>query len=210
MRAPEGNSMTSPLNHLNQVLSRRGFTLVEMMIALALAGVAATVVFSIFVSTQSMYYDTRNQMEAQADSRVVLGMMSQEIRSAGSDVTSIGVERLVTCAGDTVRVQSDLDSDGVIEGAAEPSEDVTWFYNASAQTLVRSTAAGQMDVMGDISFFGLNFLDAQGLDLGPLPLDPATRRQVRAVEVFMTVDVDDGVQRNWNTTIALRNDAVLN
>jgi prepilin-type N-terminal cleavage/methylation domain-containing protein len=202
--------MFHPHRMHRQLSSRRGFTMVEMMIGLALAGVAATVLFSLFVSTQGMYYDTRNQMEAQADTRVVLGMMSQEIRSCGSDVTTIPLERMVVCAGDTLRVQSDLDSDGVLEGAVEPSEDVTWYYNASNESLVRSTAAGQMEVMTNVSFFGLNFLDAQGNELGPLPLDGANRRLVRAVEIFMTVDVEDGVQRNWNTTIALRNDATLN
>ncbi len=187
-----------------------GFTIVEMIIGLALAGVAATVVFSIFISTQSMYYDTRTQMVSQSDTRVVLGMLAQEIRSAGSDVASIGVERLITCAGDTLRVQSDLDADGIIESATEPSEDVTWYYNSSNNTLMRSTGAGAMDVMTNVRAFDLNFLDAQGQVLGPMPLSSADRKLVRAVRISMVVDVDDGIQRNWTTTIALRNDAVVN
>lgn len=182
----------------------------EVMIAIALAGVAAAVIFSVFFSTQGMYFDTREIMSAQSDARITLGMFSQEIRSAGSDVSGIGVERLVVCAGDTIRVQSDLDLDGTIEGANEPSEDVTWYYDPGANALIRETVAGPMMVMDGVTFFGLNFLDQDGAEINPLPLSSADRRRVRAVEVFMTVEVDDGATRDWNSTIALRNDPVIN
>lgn len=188
----------------------RGFTLAEAMIGLALAGVTATVIFSVFFSTQGMYYDTREQMNAQSDTRITLGMLSQEIRSAGSDVNDVGVERLVVCAGDTVRIQSDLDLDGTIEGATEPSEDVTWYYDAGNDALVRETVSGTMTVMGGVTSFGLNFLDENGAGITPLPLSSADRRRVRAVEVLMTVEVEEGTTRDWTATIALRNDAILN
>lgn len=188
----------------------RGFTLAEVLIGLALAGVAATVIFSVFLSTQGMYYDTRERTGVQSDTRITLGMFSQEIRSAGSDINDIGVERLVVCAGDTVRVQSDLDLDGTIEGATEPSEDITWYYDAANETLIRETASGSMTVMEGVTFFGLNFLDANGAEIQPLPLSSADRRRVRAVEVFMTVRLEEEATRDWSTTIALRNDAVLN
>ena len=71
-------------------------------------------------------------------------MMAQEIRSAGSDANGAGVERLVVCAADTLRIQSDLDSDGLIEGAVEPAEDVTWFYDPGGERLLRNTAGGTM------------------------------------------------------------------
>lgn len=202
--------MKLSIRHHTARTDRRGFTMAEVLIAIALAGVAGTVIFSVFFSTQGMYYDTREMMNAQSDTRITLGMMSQEIRSAGSDVNDIGVERLVICAGDTLRVQSDLDLDGTIEGASEPSEDVTWYYDHANDALVRETASGTMNVMEGVTFFGLNFLDQDGAEINPLPLSSADRRRVRAVEIFMTVEVEDGATRNWNTTIALRNDPVIN
>ena len=189
---------------------RRGFTIVEMLIGIALAGVAATVVFSIFVSTQGMYYDTREIMDAQSDSRITLGMMAQEIRSAGSDANGAAVERLMVCAADTIRMQSDLDSDGIIEGAVEPAEDVTWYYDAGAEELIRNTLNGPITVMGDVAFFGVNYLDGTGTEIEPLPLSSADRNRVRAIEIFMKVRVEEGAYRWWNSTIALRNDPVLN
>lgn len=187
----------------------RGFTIVEMVVAISLAAVATAVIFTIFVSTQSMYYDTRTMMETQSDSRIVFGLMSQEIRSAGSDVRNVGVQRLVYAADDTLRIQSDINGDGVLNSVDEPAEDVTYLYDGVEETLVRRTGSGDMLLMSDVVGMQLRYMAANGTNLGPLPLDTAQRARVRAIGITVDFRMDDNAVRRWDTTVAIRNERIL-
>ncbi len=185
-----------------------GFTLVEMMVALSLMAVAGLVVFSIFVSSQNSFYDTRQALQSQSDSRVVLSMLGQDIRSAGSDLQG-GIQGLMFCDADSLRILSDLNVNGIIEAAAEPAEDVTWIYDATNDRLLRRTPTGQMVLVDDVQSFGIEYLDAAGNVIGPVPLAPADRVRVRAIRFDMTVEVDDHNTKTWSRTVALRNDVSL-
>ena len=189
----------------------RGFTIIEVMVGIGLAAVAAAVIFSIFVSTQESYYDNRQLVESQSEPRLVMSLMTQELRSAGSDVNDIGVQRLMSANADTIRVQSDLNSDGVIS-SDEPAEDVAYYYNSGNKTLVRDTGNGSpVEIMSGLESFQLEYLDGTGAVLSPLPLDAAGRNSVRAVRLTMGVDIDgEGSIRYKSTVVAMRNDPAVN
>ena len=184
----------------------RGVTLVEMMVALSLAAVAALVTYTVFVSTQGSFVDTREVTEQQQDARVVMNILTQEIRAAGSDGLGIGIERLALCQTDTLRIQSDLDGDGVLD-AGEPAEDVLWFHDPANEAVVRRTASGDMVVLRDVVDFDFAYLDATGAPLANVPLPLEDRSRVRAVLIDLDVRITRNAERNWSTTVALRNDA---
>ncbi len=190
---------------------RTGFTIIEVMVGVGLAAVAAAVIFSIFISTQESYYDNRRLVETQSEPRLVMSLMTQELRSAGSDVNDIGVQRLMAAGADTVRVQSDLNSDGFIS-SDEPAEDVAYYYNPSNKSLVRDTGNGSpVEIMSELDTFQLEYLDGDGNTLSPLPLDGAGRNSVRAIRLTMGVDIDgEGSIRYKSTVVALRNDPAVN
>jgi prepilin-type N-terminal cleavage/methylation domain-containing protein len=183
-----------------------GFTLVELLVAIGLTAVATTVVFTVFISTQGMYYDTRTMTANQSESRVVLGMLSQEIRSAGSDALNRGVQRIAFAADDTLRIQSDLNGDGVLNSVDEPAEDVTYYYDPADETLVRRTGAGDIPMMTDVAAFRFRYLAADGTSLGPLPLEGDLRRRVRAVGIELDFRLAGDAVRRWETTVAIRNE----
>lgn len=188
----------------------RGLTLMELMIALTLTAIASAVVYTIFVSTQGNFASTRGVTERQQDARVVIGLISQDVRSAGSDVLGIGIERMAIAAADTVRIQSDLDGNGVIDALTEPAEDVTWFFDAGSGNVVRRTAAGDAAILRNVTDFRLRYLDAAGAPLAALPLVPEDRARVRAVTLDLSLRIDRNTERTWVNTVALRNDAADN
>jgi prepilin-type N-terminal cleavage/methylation domain-containing protein len=188
----------------------RGLTLMELMIALALTAIASAVVDTIFVSTQGNFASTRGVTERQQDARVVIGLISQDVRSAGSDVLGIGIERMAIAAADTLRIQSDLDGNGVIDALTEPAEDVTWFFDAGSGNLVRRTAAGDAAILRNVTDFRLRYLDAAGAPLAALPLVAGDRARVRAVTLDLSLRIDRNTERTWVNTVALRNDAADN
>lgn len=184
-----------------------GFTIAELLVGMTLAAIAGVVLFNVFVSTQGAYYESRDITSNQAELRIVMGMMTQEIRSAGSDAQDLGVNRLGLADGGQFTVQSDLNGDGAINAVNEPAEQVTYLYDQDAETLTRRTGAGDVVILDNVTAFQVTYLDAAGDALGPLPLDQGNRELVRAIAVTITVDPDnDDVERTWSTTVAIRND----
>jgi prepilin-type N-terminal cleavage/methylation domain-containing protein len=186
--------------------SDSGFTVTELLVGLTLSSIAAAIVFNVFFSTQNSFYDTRNAVDSQAEARVALNLMAQDIRGAGASPVELPFERIAVAESDTIRVLSDLDGNGMIDVGAEPPEDVTWYWNRDDEELVRRTATGEFPIARDITFFGMNFLDADGAELDSFPLDRDERSAVRAVQLFVNVRIEDGVERDRFVTILLRND----
>jgi prepilin-type N-terminal cleavage/methylation domain-containing protein len=193
---------------MNRLLrEQRGFTAAELLVAMALSAVAAVVIYSVFFSTRGSYFDTRDVADTQSNSRNVISLLSQDLRSAGSNPRLTGaVQRLPVANGVAVRIQNDADGSGVINAIGEPAEDVTWSYDEDAETVVRTTPEGATTLLTDVTNLQFAYLDAAGNALGPLPLTPENRDLVRAVNVLLTVRILDDATRTWNTVLALRND----
>ena len=190
-------------------LDDAGLTLMELLVGLSLSVVASAVVYTVFISTQGAFTDTRDVTSVQGDGRIVLGMLTREIRGAGSDPNNVDatvIEPFALCYDDTVRLQSDFDGNGVLDAAAEPPEDVKWYLDAGSSTLVRETPAGEMPVLVDVSDFEIEYLDADGDALTGFPLDDKTRRLIRALRINLSVRVTDASERTWSSIVALRND----
>lgn len=188
------------------IRDRRGFTAAELLVAMGLGAVAAVIIYSVFFSTRNAYFDTRGVSEAQSDSRSVMSLMSQDLRSAGSDPRRIGLQRLPVANLNDVRVQNDADGDGVINAVGEPAEDVTWSFDADGGNIIRTTPQGATVLLSNVTGLQFTYLDAAGNALGPLPLSAENRDLVRAVDVSLTVEILDDNTRTWNTLLALRND----
>jgi type IV pilus assembly protein PilW len=63
----------------------QGFTLVELMITLAMSGIIVAAVYSAYIIQQKTYYTQGQVVEMQQNIRAGLEMMSSEIRMAGYD-----------------------------------------------------------------------------------------------------------------------------
>ena len=189
--------------------NERGLTLVEMAVGLTLAAIAAAVTFGIFTSTQTSYYQTRNISEAQSELRVVSGMMTTEFRSLGSNPledAGVAFEPIGMALDDIIQIRMDLNGDGFINGWAEPAEEVLYTYAATTKEIYRVTWAGFFVVMSGVEGFTISYFDEGGAALGPTPLTPEQRGQVRSLQLDFSVRGPDGVLRDWSTTSGIRND----
>jgi prepilin-type N-terminal cleavage/methylation domain-containing protein len=189
--------------------NERGLTLVEMAVGLTLAAIAAAVTFGVFTSTQNSYYQTRDISEAQAELRVVSGMMTTEFRSLGSNPledAGVAFEPIGLALDDVIQIRMDLNGDGFINGWAEPAEEVLYTYAVASKEIYRVTWAGFFVVMAGVEDFGIRYFDEAGAELGPTPLSPEQRGQVRSLQLDFSVRGPDGVLRDWSTTSGIRND----
>jgi prepilin-type N-terminal cleavage/methylation domain-containing protein len=145
---------------------QRGFTLVEMMIALALGLLVAAAVTSIVVNISTSASESTVYARSSQDMRTVLGLMARELRRAGYNIDALSqVGRGVTSdlhsrvlvgtggadTGDCITFGYDtLDIDGIEDstpgeiGNAEPSE-----WRGFRRQVIDGIGVVQMRISGD-------------------------------------------------------------
>jgi prepilin-type N-terminal cleavage/methylation domain-containing protein len=183
---------------------RKGMTLVEMMVALALFGVVMGVVFSFLHGSRDSYTSMSGQVETQQNVRAVLTLLSREIRTAGCDPAEAGFDRLVIADSGRIHCRMDLDGDGTIE-VGEPAEDVDYVFDDANEELLRNSGGGPVAIMRGVSDLTLTYFDAAGNVLGPLPLSADARRQVRTIQISITGETDTGEPVDYVTRVMIRN-----
>ena len=182
----------------------RGMTMVELMITTLIFGVVLAVLNSIFFSSNTMYARTNERIGMQMNSRMGLSILTTELRQAGCDPTGMGVTGVVRATADTIRVQGDNNGDGAIS-TAEPSEDITYFFDNVTQTLNRDPGTGAAVIVPNVTNATFTYLDGSNNVLGPLPLDANLANRVRTVTVTLTTTSQDAGDITLTTSIALRN-----
>ena len=182
----------------------RGFTLIEVMVTAAMLGTVLAVVSTVFYSSNDTYRKTSRRVNMQRNARLGMDIMVKELRHAGCDPSGVGVSAVIVASSDSLRIQADLDGDGVIE-TAEPSEDVTYYYDVVSQVLFRDPGTGPEVLVPNVSGLVFGYLDANNHALSPLPLTTLLAAQVRSVAISITTHAREGEEITLTTTAALRN-----
>ena len=105
------------MNHKNIAVG--GFTLVELLIAMAVSGIVMAAVMTSFLSQHDSYLVQDNVVEMQQNIRVAMELFTSEIRMAGYNPThdiSVGI---VTATGGRLGFTQDLNGDGDTNDANE-------------------------------------------------------------------------------------------
>jgi len=71
-------------------MSRRGFTLVELMVTLAILAMAGTFIYTVFITQHDSYLAQQDVTESQQDVRVALDLLTRDLRSTGYGVAGGG------------------------------------------------------------------------------------------------------------------------
>ena len=151
-------------------LGERGFTLVEFMIAAALATIVLGSTVTLATQIQQSYGTQLDDTAVEQEARHALDWIARDLRSAGSDpYLIIPVEQEVwldpnggTDDDDSIRVQADTNPQ---DGVLDDGEDITIAYDSANSVITRqdNLAADPSAVaMTEAIFTDLNFtfLDA--------------------------------------------------
>ncbi|MFC1896277.1 PilW family protein, partial [Thermodesulfobacteriota bacterium] len=124
-----------------------GFTLVELLIYIALSGIVLTGLYSLFITNSRSQASQENSVEMTQEMRSALAMMVEDIRVAGCDPTRAGgigfqnnADDNFDTDGNSIHFTMDTNDDGATGGAGE---DINYFLYTLAdgiQRLGRRTA----------------------------------------------------------------------
>ncbi|MFH1672676.1 MAG: prepilin-type N-terminal cleavage/methylation domain-containing protein [Pseudomonadota bacterium] len=121
--------------------NNEGFTLVELLIALAISACVMTAICSIYVSSDKVYTAQNQVAQAQQDARAGLDILGREIRMAGFIRDTINTdaglpvsdgnnEEIEDAQATTITFEADTDNDGVTEA-------VCYAYNPGTREITR-------------------------------------------------------------------------
>ena len=166
------------------IRTAQGFSLIEMLIAMAVSSLLIAVVTSLFI-TQRRVYTIREQVaEMQQDARAGMDFMVREITMAGYDPTGRAAAGIVTAEAGTIRFTMDLNGDG---DTADPNETVTYaLYDADGdgdQDLGRDAGGGLQLVAENVQTLAFVYRLADGTTTSA----PADLSQIRSLDVSLTV-----------------------
>jgi len=198
-------------------INKDGFTLTELLIAMAVAGIVMAGVYSAYSSQQRSYIVQEQVAAVQQNLRVAMYFMEREIRMAGCDPKGSAGSGIRTASLNSIRITTDItggetdgldnDSDSNIDEADEANfgdgdtndvnEDVTYslYTSGGIQKLGRKKpSTNNQPVAENIDVLNLVYLDK---DENPT-ITLAEIRSVQITLVARTARKDRGFK---NTTV---------
>ena len=132
---------------IKEKTGERGFTLVELLLAMAIAGVVMTAVYTAYSSQQRSYIVQELVAAMQQNLRVAMSIMVRDIRMAGYNPTGSGVFQVTDVRYRDLDYGADPNGNGCLEFTADLDEDGTLDGDETiAYTLYDSGGNGSIDL----------------------------------------------------------------
>ena len=208
--------MWNKARHLVNVNADDAFTLVEIMIAMAMAGFVIAAVYTIFVSTNRSYHTQDRVADAQQRVRVGIDFMVRDIRLAGLDPLAPATDPvdgngagIKQATATKLRFTTDLGVNGVIDDGdgASPVNQERITYEFSANTLRRCLYEGTGSENWQILIKNVT-ANPSGQPLftylNEAGNPTATLADIRTVVIEMTVEGEDVRGEAFTRTLSAR------
>lgn len=205
-----------------------GFTLIEVLVAMGLFGVLATLLLGLAVSTNAVTEDTRDRVGVAEEARTAMERLSRELRQATS------IERVVLPATPGAGATSftfwtDFDGDGHHTTSATDPEVLTYCWSPDTDRLRLTDQSGCADaepvLAAEVQTFVVDLessewaydangdgittwleLDARGAPVGNGNGVPDGPELAHVDMLGVTMSVEDGAgSQTYHTRIDLRN-----
>lgn len=192
---------TDPFTSTNKV---RGFTLIELMIALFISGLIAATIISIYIAQTRSYSQHDDIANIQQGLRGALIVMPLDIRLAGCDPTESNEAGIITATATQFRFTRDITGNPVIANSADgdvddPGEDIAFQFSAIADqddngivdnggadwsgtsSLGRASGGAIQPLADNIEALEFNYT----LDDGSTTLAPTNPNKIRTIQVTL-------------------------
>jgi type IV pilus assembly protein PilW len=169
--------------------SNKGFTMVELLVAMVVAFLALGAIYSSFLNQHRSYKIQDETAEMQQNLRAAMLYMEREIRMAGCDPIGAAHAGIIKAEKTLIRFTEDVrgnssgsDPDG---DTNDPNEDI--IYSLKGRNLVKNTGGGNQMVAQNIDAIDFVYLDGSSppnvLNPGGSDVPAAKINQIRSVEI---------------------------
>lgn len=190
--------------------NEKGFTLVELLITLALTGIVMIAVYKTFTWQQKVHAVQESVAAMQQDCRVGMEVMLKDLRMAGFSPKTAGVAGILSATDSSIRFTKDLSGNGICEttidtngnGVIEQCEDITYSLSGSGTdySLVRNDAVNSDALVSNVDGLKFVYMDADG-NIMTTPVPAANLSDIRTIQVTMVVRSDMPDKEFKNTAV---------
>jgi len=177
-----------------EVFGQKGITLIELMIAMAIAGIVTAAIYTVYISQVRTTITQEVVLELQQGLRGSLSLMAGEIRTAGTDPQDSAGAGIEIANADQFHFTRDIVGDaetGQYNGEIdEDIEDIRYFVNDNNALQRETGSSGQpMTILENIdalNFVYLETIEAGGGSLnndGQANVDPEKFDSIRYVQI---------------------------
>lgn len=168
-----------------------GFSLIELMIALAIAGIITAAMFSVFQAQVRGQVSQDVSLQMTQSLRSAMEIISGDIRMAGCDPTGDADAEIVAADDDDLTISMDIRGDVIGDppdgDTADPGEVVRYAINA-AGNLGRSVNAGNLEPLHSVDMacdvLDFVYLDEDG---NVLPAPVGNTADITAIQVSIVI-----------------------
>jgi type IV pilus assembly protein PilW len=177
--------------------SMAGFTLVEMLVAIVVAGILGAAVVQLFVLQNQAYIRQNSGVLASQNARAGFDMLVREMRNAGYDPRGLSGAKITNWSPDSLAWTADLNADG---DTLDSGEAVLYYYQSGNKTLRRREGGSEGPVADGITSLVFEyFQDYSGAAA-------TTEDEIGQIRVDMEFSTPRGVMDGQIATeVAIRN-----
>ncbi|MDD5207579.1 MAG: prepilin-type N-terminal cleavage/methylation domain-containing protein [Desulfobacterales bacterium] len=159
-----------------------GFTLVELMVSMAIAGIVMATIYSSYYSQQKAYVTQEQVSAMQQNLRAAMYHLERDIRMAGYDPTGKAGAMIVAATSasfqftkDDNNNAGDLEPDGDRDDA---NENITYRFDAAQRSIRKDP--GNQAIAENFDALNLIYLDSDGA-----PTAPANVNKIRSIQITL-------------------------
>ena len=136
-----------------------GFTIVELLIAIAIMGFIIAAMFS-FSIAQRKYFSVQEEIsEMTQNTRAAMDMIAGELSMAGYNPSGAAAFSGIPYSASQLQIYADLNGDG---DRADSNENIIYTYDTGSKRILRNTGGGNQPFSEDIQSFIFEYLNDQG------------------------------------------------
>ena len=197
---------TGPIQIKNRTLRSAGFTLVEVLMCIAILSILFGTIYRTFDTFNRSYAKENVKAGVQQKSRIGIDLMARDIRLAGLDPLGSAGAGFNPANTSTTSVQftADLNYDGDLD---DPFEDMIYALNGNLLQQTTDLGSGPVTatLLDNVTALTFSYLD-QADNFLP---EPVAADQIRTVLVSLTMQRPAGrdgtVSRTYTTRVRCRN-----
>lgn len=181
----EGGRLSKPYDvgdDLVHIRSGQGFSLIEMLLAMAIGSIMMAAIVNMFINQRKAYAIREQVTEMQQNARTGIDYLVRELTMAGYDPAGTSGAGIVAASANSIQFTMDISKNGAVEA----DENVTFLLyddGADDDLDLGRRAAGVTELIAEnIQELSLLYTLADG-STTDAPADPS---QIRAVDVSLT------------------------
>jgi type IV pilus assembly protein PilW len=221
------------VEHCNQeqamFRNQKGFTLVELLVVLALSSIVTAAVYKSFTAQQQVYIVQDQVAGMQQDIRASLEVMMKEIRMAGYDPQGTADAGITAATSSSIQFTADQNGNGVLvspgpPAANDPNEDITYSLKPESDPdndgvatvfpseLRRASWGVPQPLAEEVEVLNFVYLREQpnlvvrpiSEALMPVPVSGPDLDEIRSIQVLIVLRTDR-LDKNFNNTTTYTN-----